>query len=126
MYHHPPISVIIWHFATVKIPRLSFLPLPHFLHSSATCLVLLYMHKMEDILRIHLETDQLVMYGTAESSAGCVLRGVVSLDLNQTTRVRGITLRFTGKVTKRHSFRKYKSFMNMHHASLLCFFSWYI
>lgn len=71
---------------------------------------------MEDILRIHLETDQLVMYGSAENSAGCVLRGVVSLDLNQTTRVRGITLRFVGKITKRHSFREYNSSMTMHHA----------
>ncbi|KAI9311661.1 hypothetical protein BX666DRAFT_1867566 [Dichotomocladium elegans] len=54
------------------------------------------------ILKVHLETDQVVMYGNTEQSTGCVLRGVVCLSISQATRVRAITLQLTGTMTKRY------------------------
>ena len=60
----------------------------------------------ERLLRIDLETDQLVMYGSKTQSSGCVLRGVVSLNLPQPTKVKAITLKFSGNIIKRQAVRK--------------------
>ncbi|KAI8136704.1 hypothetical protein BJV82DRAFT_638479 [Fennellomyces sp. T-0311] len=49
--------------------------------------------------KIHVESDQLIMYGTPSESAGCVLRGVLDVRVKEPTKVKGITLRFTGKMT---------------------------
>ncbi|KAI9494877.1 hypothetical protein BDB00DRAFT_816185 [Zychaea mexicana] len=55
----------------------------------------------ERLLRIDLENDQLVMYGSTTESSGCVLRGVVSLNLVQPTKVKTIALHFSGNIIKR-------------------------
>ncbi|KAG2223039.1 hypothetical protein INT45_008240 [Circinella minor] len=57
----------------------------------------------ERLLRIDLETDQLVMYGSVTQSSGCVLRGVVSLNLSQPTKVKAIKLKFSGNIIKRQA-----------------------
>ncbi|KAI9277120.1 hypothetical protein BDA99DRAFT_430220 [Phascolomyces articulosus] len=59
----------------------------------------------ERLLRIDLENDQLVMYGSTTDSTGCVLRGVVSLNLSQPTKVKAITLKFSGNIIKRQVVR---------------------
>ncbi|KAI8144900.1 hypothetical protein BJV82DRAFT_556328 [Fennellomyces sp. T-0311] len=56
-------------------------------------------------LRIDLENDQLVMYGSPTDSTGCVLRGVVSLNLAQPIKVKAITLHFSGNIIKRQVVR---------------------
>ena len=59
------------------------------------------------LLKIDLENDQLVMYGAPADAAGCVLRGVVSLNLAQPIKVKAITLHFAGNIIKRQSIRKF-------------------
>ncbi|KAI9253766.1 hypothetical protein BDA99DRAFT_416029, partial [Phascolomyces articulosus] len=49
--------------------------------------------------KIHVESDQLVLYGTPSESAGCVLRGVLDVRVQEPTKVKAISLRFTGKMT---------------------------
>ncbi|KAI7859271.1 hypothetical protein BDC45DRAFT_456609 [Circinella umbellata] len=49
--------------------------------------------------KIHVESDQLIMYGTTSESPGCVLRGVLDVRVQEPTKVKAISLRFTGKMT---------------------------
>ncbi|KAI8079763.1 uncharacterized protein BX664DRAFT_269497 [Halteromyces radiatus] len=48
-------------------------------------------------LKIELENDSLTMFGSAQESAGCVLRGVLHCTLTQPMKIKSISLRFTGK-----------------------------
>ncbi|KAF7721321.1 hypothetical protein EC973_004865 [Apophysomyces ossiformis] len=50
-------------------------------------------------LKVHVENDQLVMYGSPSESAGCVLRGIVQLSLQEPTKVKSINLYFNGTMT---------------------------
>lgn len=50
-------------------------------------------------LEIHVENENLIMYGVASESAGCVLRGVVCLQLLETTKIKSIALALSGKMT---------------------------
>ncbi|KAI8394312.1 uncharacterized protein BYT42DRAFT_554183 [Radiomyces spectabilis] len=49
-------------------------------------------------VKIHLENDNVVMYGTPNESAGCVLRGVLNVTLNEPSKIKSISLTFTGTV----------------------------
>lgn len=48
--------------------------------------------------KIHVESDQLILYGSPTESAGCVLRGILELSLHEPTKVKSVSLRFTGKM----------------------------
>ncbi|KAI7900474.1 uncharacterized protein BX663DRAFT_517778, partial [Cokeromyces recurvatus] len=50
-------------------------------------------------LKIHLENDQLIMYGSSTESAGCILRGVLSLELDRPTKLQSLALHFYGTMT---------------------------
>lgn len=50
-------------------------------------------------LKIHLENEQLVMYGSPSDSSGCVLRGALSLRLNKPTNFKSLTLSFQGMMS---------------------------
>lgn len=50
-------------------------------------------------LKIHLESDQLVMYGSSTESSGCVLRGAVSLRLKKPTSLKSLVLSFYGTIS---------------------------
>lgn len=50
-------------------------------------------------LRIHLENNHLIMYGSALESSGCVLRGALSLKLKKPTSFKSLSLHFLGKVS---------------------------
>ena len=50
-------------------------------------------------LRIYLENDHLIMYGSSNESSGCVLRGALSLKLNKPTRLKSLSLCFLGKIS---------------------------
>ncbi|CEP11136.1 hypothetical protein [Parasitella parasitica] len=49
-------------------------------------------------VKIHVESDNLIMYGSAVESAGCVLRGVMSLKLQEPIKVKSIVLELFGKM----------------------------
>ena len=49
--------------------------------------------------KIHVESDNLIMYDSPSESAGCVLRGVLNVSLAEPTKLKSITLHFTGKMT---------------------------
>ncbi|KAF1805346.1 hypothetical protein V8B55DRAFT_1446156 [Mucor lusitanicus] len=49
-------------------------------------------------LKIHIESDNLIMYGSSSESAGCVLRGVMSLKLQEPTKIKSIALELVGKM----------------------------
>lgn len=55
--------------------------------------------KPNESLKIHLESDKLVMYGSSVESSGCVLRGALTLNLNQPTYIRSLYLRFYGTMS---------------------------
>ncbi|KAL7319611.1 hypothetical protein PS15m_002733 [Mucor circinelloides] len=46
--------------------------------------------------RIHLDDDQVILHGTAEESAGVILRGSIILTCHEQTKVKSITLKFMG------------------------------
>ena len=46
---------------------------------------------------INLETDHVILHGTADESAGVILRGSVVLDCREHTKIKSITLKFQGK-----------------------------
>lgn len=46
--------------------------------------------------RIHLNDDQVILHGTAEESAGVILRGSIILTCHEQTKVKSITLKFMG------------------------------
>jgi hypothetical protein len=50
-------------------------------------------------LKIHVESDNLIMYGSSTESAGCVLRGVMNLKLEEPTKIKSIGLEMSGKMT---------------------------
>jgi hypothetical protein len=50
-------------------------------------------------VKIHVENENLIMYGSAMESSGCVLRGVMNLQLQETTKVKSIGLEVIGKMT---------------------------
>ncbi|KAG0172168.1 hypothetical protein DFQ28_011453 [Apophysomyces sp. BC1034] len=50
-------------------------------------------------LEIHVENEQLIVHGTPSESAGCVLRGIVYLSLQEPTKVKSINLYFNGTMT---------------------------
>ncbi|CEP11696.1 hypothetical protein [Parasitella parasitica] len=50
-------------------------------------------------LKIHLENDQLIMYGTSNESSGCVLRGALSLRLKKPTSFKSMVLSFYGTMS---------------------------
>ncbi|KAI9249620.1 hypothetical protein BY458DRAFT_525366, partial [Sporodiniella umbellata] len=52
-------------------------------------------------LKIHLENDRLIMYGSSSESSGCVLRGSISLKLNKPTQCKTLSLNFLGKISVR-------------------------
>ncbi|KAI8993244.1 hypothetical protein BDB01DRAFT_754289 [Pilobolus umbonatus] len=47
---------------------------------------------------IFLENDHLIMYGSTTESAGCVLRGVMNLNLQEQVKLKSINLKFSGKM----------------------------
>ncbi|KAF7728656.1 hypothetical protein EC973_005693 [Apophysomyces ossiformis] len=47
--------------------------------------------------KINLETEHIILHGSVDESAGVILRGSVSLDCHETTKVRSVTLRFFAK-----------------------------
>jgi hypothetical protein len=49
-------------------------------------------------VKIHTESENLIMYGSSSESAGCVLRGVMSLKLQETTKIKSIVLELVGKM----------------------------
>ncbi|KAK9728451.1 hypothetical protein K7432_001054 [Basidiobolus ranarum] len=49
-----------------------------------------------DSLEIQLENDHIVLRGTSEESAGCVLRGCMILTIKRTSRINRIELNFNG------------------------------
>ncbi|KAI7894358.1 uncharacterized protein EV154DRAFT_599995 [Mucor mucedo] len=49
--------------------------------------------------KIHVENENLIMYGVSSESAGCVLRGVVNLQLQETTKIKSIGLSLAGRMT---------------------------
>jgi hypothetical protein len=57
-------------------------------------------------LKIHLENDRLIMYGTPTESSGCVLRGALTLKLNHQTSIKSLKLRFYGTLAVSWSQRK--------------------
>jgi hypothetical protein len=46
--------------------------------------------------RIHLEDNHIILHGTAEESLGAFLRGRITLNCQEQTKVKSIFLRFTG------------------------------
>jgi hypothetical protein len=50
-------------------------------------------------VKVHVESDNLIMYGSATESAGCVLRGVMNLKLEEATKIKSIGLEMSGKMT---------------------------
>ncbi|RUP46926.1 hypothetical protein BC936DRAFT_146364 [Jimgerdemannia flammicorona] len=47
-------------------------------------------------LKIHVENSELMMHGTAVEAAGCLLRGVLTLQLAEAIKVKSIVLKFVG------------------------------
>lgn len=50
-------------------------------------------------VKIHVENENLIMYGNPTESAGCVLRGIMNLQLQETSKIKSIGLELTGKMT---------------------------
>ncbi|CAO3630394.1 unnamed protein product [Mucor hiemalis] len=50
-------------------------------------------------LKIHLENEQLVMYGSSSESSGCVLRGALSLRLKKPASFKSLILSFQGTIS---------------------------
>ncbi|KAI8354062.1 hypothetical protein BD560DRAFT_336483 [Blakeslea trispora] len=50
-------------------------------------------------LKIHVESSQLVMYGSSAESSGCVLRGALSLQLKKPSRFVSLNLCFYGSIS---------------------------
>lgn len=50
-------------------------------------------------VKIHVENDNLIMYGSSTESPGCVLRGVMSLELQEPTKIKSILLELVGKMS---------------------------
>lgn len=50
-------------------------------------------------VKIHVENENLIMHGSAMESSGCVLRGVMNLQLQETTKIKSIGLELIGKMT---------------------------
>ncbi|KAI8354580.1 hypothetical protein EDC96DRAFT_446880 [Choanephora cucurbitarum] len=50
-------------------------------------------------LKIHVESNQLVMYGSSTESSGCVLRGALSLRLKKPSRFVSLALCFYGSIS---------------------------
>lgn len=46
--------------------------------------------------RIHLDDDQVILHGSAEESAGVILRGSVILNCHDQTKIKSISLKFLG------------------------------
>lgn len=61
---------------------------------------------MSHQLKIHVESDTLILRGNPEESVGCVLRGYVELKLKEATRVKAISLNLSGKMKIQWSTRK--------------------
>lgn len=57
-------------------------------------------------LKIHLENEKLVMYGSPTESSGCVLRGALTLCLKRSTRFKSLVLSFHGSMSVSWSQRK--------------------
>ncbi|KAI7881905.1 hypothetical protein K492DRAFT_161059 [Lichtheimia hyalospora FSU 10163] len=49
-------------------------------------------------LKIHVENDHLIMHGSPNESAGCVLRGVLDVHVKEPIKVKSIHLRFSGRM----------------------------
>lgn len=49
-------------------------------------------------LKIHVESDTLVLRGSPEESVGCVLRGCLILHVKETIKVKSINLNFAGRM----------------------------
>ncbi|KAI9319271.1 hypothetical protein BX666DRAFT_1836910, partial [Dichotomocladium elegans] len=58
------------------------------------------MDRIRSAARVNLllENDQLTMYGSASESAGCVLRGVLEVEVQEPIKAKAISLRFYGKM----------------------------
>lgn len=50
-------------------------------------------------LKIHVENEQLVMYGSSSESSGCVLRGALSLRLKKPASFKSLILSFQGTIS---------------------------
>lgn len=50
-------------------------------------------------LKIHLESEKLVMYGSSQESSGCVLRGALTLRLKKPTSFKSLVLSFYGTIS---------------------------
>jgi hypothetical protein len=62
-------------------------------------------------LKIHLENDQLIMYGSTAESSGCVLRGALSLKLSKPTRFNSLVLCFYGTISVSWNQREFLIFI---------------
>ncbi|KAI7904747.1 uncharacterized protein BX663DRAFT_326917 [Cokeromyces recurvatus] len=49
-------------------------------------------------IKIYVENENLIMYGSSNESAGCVLRGILKLSLSEATKIKAITLQFIGRI----------------------------
>lgn len=58
-------------------------------------------------LKIHVENDQLIMHGSPNESAGCVLRGVLDVHVKEPIKVKSILLRFSGRMVITWTERKW-------------------
>ncbi|KAI8390271.1 hypothetical protein BD560DRAFT_380467 [Blakeslea trispora] len=48
-------------------------------------------------IKINVENDQLILHGSAAESVGCVLRGTMIIRLKEATKIKSISLEFSGK-----------------------------
>jgi hypothetical protein len=46
--------------------------------------------------KIHLENDYIILHGSPEESAGVMLRGSIIFNCHEQTKVKSITLKFSG------------------------------
>lgn len=58
-------------------------------------------------LKIHLESDTIILHGSPEESVGSVLRGCIVLNVKETMKVKAITLNLMGKIKVQWNDSKY-------------------
>lgn len=83
-------------------------------------------------LKVHVENDHLIMHGSPNESAGCVLRGVLDVHVKEPIKVKSIHLRFSGRMvitwTERKSYtcscRLFLFFFEASHTSLIIHSDW--
>lgn len=62
---------------------------------------------MSHHIKIHVESDTLVLRGSPEESVGCVLRGCIILHTRETMKIKSISLNLMGKMKVQWNERKF-------------------